>query len=50
MLLGDCDSRGFALALLPCVATWPIEEMPYNDVASFCLAASWNYVLGEGSW
>jgi hypothetical protein len=29
--------------------TWLIEEMPHDDVASFCLATPWHYVLGEGS-
>jgi hypothetical protein len=27
--------------------TWPIEEMPYDDVAGFCLAAPQNYVSGK---
>jgi hypothetical protein len=27
------------LAFLQCVATWPIEEMPHDDVAGVCLAA-----------
>jgi len=35
VLLGDCDSEGFALLLLLCTATWPIEEMPHGDVAGF---------------
>jgi hypothetical protein len=26
-----------------------MEEMPYNDIASFCLATPWHYVSGEGS-
>jgi hypothetical protein len=54
MLLGDYDNRGFALALLSCVATWPMEEMPHDDVAGFCPAAPQNYVsekdLGEFTW
>jgi hypothetical protein len=47
MLPGDCYSRGFALALLPCVATWPIEEMPHDDAAGCCLTSPrMNYVSG----
>ena len=38
-----------ALVVPSCVATWPIEEMPHDDVAGFCLAAPRNYVSGEGS-
>jgi hypothetical protein len=39
--------EALALASL-CVATWPIEEMPHDDVAGFCLAAPRNYVsLGD---
>jgi hypothetical protein len=41
VLLGDCDDRGFALALLLYVTTWPIEEMPHDNVAGFCLAMPW---------
>jgi hypothetical protein len=45
MLLDDCDSRGFALVLLPCVATRPIKEMPHNNTAGCCLASPrMNYV------
>jgi hypothetical protein len=29
--------------------TWPIEEMPYHDMADLCLDAPWNYVSGKGS-
>lgn len=47
--LGDCDDKGFAVALLSRGMTWPIEEMPHGDVAGFCLAAPRNYVPGEGS-
>jgi hypothetical protein len=28
--------------------TWPMEEMPYNNVASCCLAVPWYYISGEG--
>jgi hypothetical protein len=34
--------------------TWPMEEMPHDDVASCCLAAPWHYAsgkdLGELPW
>lgn len=39
LLLGDCDDKGFAVALLSRDMTWPIEEMPHGDVAGFYLAA-----------
>jgi hypothetical protein len=39
MLVGDVDSAGSALAVPLCVATWPIKEMPHDDVAGFCLTA-----------
>jgi hypothetical protein len=38
MLIRDYDSAGSALVMPLCIATWPIEEMPHDGVASFCLA------------
>jgi hypothetical protein len=36
--LSDCDSGVLPLAFHSCGMTWPIEEMPHDNVASFCLA------------
>jgi hypothetical protein len=49
LVLGDCDNRAFALVLLSRDMTWPIEEMPHNDVAGCWLAAPQNYILRKGS-
>ena len=27
--------------------TWPMEEMPHDDVASCCLAPPWHYASGK---
>ncbi|KAL2063230.1 hypothetical protein VTL71DRAFT_5034 [Oculimacula yallundae] len=48
--LGDRDSGGLPLAFPSCDMTWPMEEMPHDDVAGFCLAAPCHYASGEGSW
>ena len=37
--LGECNSGGLPLAFLSCDMTWPMEVMPHDDIASFCLAA-----------
>jgi hypothetical protein len=37
------------LAFLLYNITWLMKEIPHDDVASFCLAAPWHYVSGEGS-
>jgi len=51
MLVGDYDSAGSALAVPLCGATWPIEEMPCDDVAGFCLAAPrMSYVSSLRNW
>lgn len=47
--LGDYGTRGLLLVFLLYDITWLIEEMPYDNVDSFCLAVPWYYVLGEGS-
>ena len=40
--------EALALAFLPCDSTWPIEEMPLNNAASYCLASPRiNYVSGS---
>jgi hypothetical protein len=49
MPLGDCAGRGFPFIIPSALQPCPIEEMPHDDVASFCLAAPWNCVLVEGS-
>jgi len=47
--LGDRDRGGLPLAFISCDMTWPMEEMPHDDVVGFCLAAPWHYASGEGS-
>jgi hypothetical protein len=40
--------EALALASLPCVTTWPIEEMPLDNAAGYCLASPRiNYVFGS---
>jgi hypothetical protein len=40
--------EALALAFLPCDATWPIEEMPLDNAASYCLTSPRiNYVSGS---
>ena len=41
-------AEALALTFLPCVATWPIEEMPHDGAAGYCLASPrMNYVSGS---
>jgi hypothetical protein len=40
-------AEALALAFLPCVTTWLVEEMPLDDAAIYCLASPrMNYVSG----
>jgi hypothetical protein len=48
MLVGDY--AGSALAVPLCGATWPIEEMPCEDVAGFCLAAPRMSYVSAAFW
>jgi hypothetical protein len=50
MLVGDYDSAGSALTVPLCGATWPIEEMPHDDVAGFCLAAPQMSYVSAAFW
>ncbi|KAF8847548.1 hypothetical protein BDZ45DRAFT_321194 [Acephala macrosclerotiorum] len=45
--LSECNSRGLPLAFLLYDMTWPMEAMPHNDIASFCLAALWHMRRGK---
>jgi hypothetical protein len=48
MLSVIATAEALALVFLPCIATWPIEEMLPNDAANYCLASPWmNYVSGS---
>lgn len=48
MLSVIATAEGLALVFLPYITTWPIEEVPLDDAAGYCLASPRiDYVSGS---